>query len=200
MSDIVINKINKRFDDNDVLKNYSEKIEEGSIVCIMGPSGIGKSTLIRCLLGIEDVDSGSIEGIPEKISVMFQEDRLSEDYSVVNNIKMVLDESTCHKISDKKELKEEIRKHLEELGLGDAFNRKVRELSGGMKRRVALIRAMMYQSELVIMDEPFKGLDEETRKKAIEYVLKYRNGRTMIIITHDEEEVGYLGGRRVELW
>ena len=116
---------------------------------LMGPSGIGKTTLLLLLLGLVSPDSGEITGLPEKVSVIFQEDRLCEDFSALSNVAMVLPrggEETASAL-------------LKALGLEEAMRQPVHTLSGGMKRRVAIARGLAADSPLLLMDEPFKGLD-----------------------------------------
>ena len=190
MSDIILDSVSKSYEGKTVLNGMSLVFKEGEITCIKGPSGCGKTTLLRILAGLTQKDSGKISGIPERISCVFQENRLCEDFSVLSNIKLV-----CEKdISG-----EEIIKNLDSVGLGDNINTPVKELSGGMKRRVALVRAVLSKGELLILDEPFKGLDDDTREDVTKYLLEGQNKRTVIMVTHDPEEVEMLGGRLITL-
>ena len=88
---------------------------------------------------------------------------------------------------------------LTELGLGDALQKPVRELSGGMQRRVAMARSLLSPADLYLMDEPFKGLDEDTRKVVMDAVLQRTRGKTLLVVTHDPEEAAYLGGRVIRM-
>ena len=144
----------------------------------MGESGSGKTTLLRILLGLEEADHGTFEGLSRPVICLFQEDRLFEDFAVLKNIRAAAPHAST----------EEILCHLNELGLNGEEKRPVRTLSGGMKRRVALIRAVLARSETLLLDEPFKGLDEETAKKAADYLLRHQNGRTVILVTHEKED------------
>ena len=126
---------------------------EGKTTCIRGRSGCGKTTLIRLLLGLDIPDKGKIEGISDrKISAVFQEDRLCENLSAASNIRLVCTET----ISDRE---------LEEAYKAVALQKPVRELSGGMRRRVSILRALQADSDCVIMDEPLRGLDEKKQNK-----------------------------------
>ena len=152
----------------------------------MGKSGCGKTTLMRILLGLETADGGSVSGVPEKKSAVFQEDRFFEPFSAVSNVRAAL---------GKKNTDEEIRRNLEAVGLsGEDCSKPVSALSGGMRRRTAIVRAMMADSELVVLDEPFEGLDAETKKKTIQYVQGHRGGRTLLLVTHNREEGEAMGG------
>lgn len=191
MSDIIINNISKFFGEKKVLSGFSEVIPKGKTTVIMGESGCGKTTLVNIIMGVEKVNCGEVFGVPEKISAVFQDDLLCEDFSAISNIRAV---------TGKKLSKENIAKVLLSLGL---TNKDIlcpaRELSGGMKRRVAIARALLADSELVIMDEPFKGLDEETRQSVIDFVLQETKGRMLVIITHSHEEIGLLKADKVIL-
>ena len=179
---IKIKDLSKSFGDNIVLKDLSAEFPYGEITCIMGPSGCGKTTLINILMGLLSKDGGSIEGLPESISAVFQENRLFDDFSVADNIKAVLPDKKANVLPG-----------IEAMGLKDFAAPPVSSLSGGMKRRVAILRALESSSELVIMDEPFKGLDEKTKEEVVAYTLSRLKGRTAIIVTHDPDEAKKLG-------
>ena len=190
MSGIRVEHVYKSFGDVQVLKDLTLEFPEGEITCIKGASGSGKTTLLKLIEGVEMADSGAITGVPDKMAVVFQENRLSDNFTAVSNIRAV----TGHALS-----KDEIAGHLRELELGDALTKKVGEFSGGMKRRVAIARAICFDAPLVIMDEPFKGLDAALREKAIAYVKRHAAGKTLIVVTHDDTDVQLLGGRLVTL-
>lgn len=180
--DIVIENLKKRYNDKVVLNNFNYTFKDKTISFIMGASGVGKTTLIKILMGLVQADDGKVIGINnKKISVVFQEDSLCENLSVLLNIKLV-----CENISNL-----EIEKYLELLDLKDCMHKRVRELSGGMKRRIAIIRALLYDFDLLIMDEPFKGLDKETKIKVMDFVISKLENKSAIIITHDMDEIMY---------
>ena len=182
MNDITLKNISKAFGEKSVLTDLNAVFEYGKITVIMGESGCGKTTLINIIMGLEKPDSGDISGIPEKISAVFQEDCLSEDFSAISNLRAVV---------GKRVSKSDISELLISFGLTEKdICSPVNQLSGGMKRRVAIARALIAESGLIVMDEPFKGLDEETREKVASIVEQnVRNtGRTLILITHDAEE------------
>ena len=171
---IIITDLCKTFDDNEVLKNVNITLEDSSIYCLMGASGIGKTTLLRILMGLERADSGCISGIDTKnISCMFQEDRLIPYLSAIDNVRIVL---------HGKNNRDEIRNNLLSILPDDSLDIPVSSLSGGMKRRVALARALSYPGKLIILDEPFTGLDKDTKLNVIDYILKMRNNHTFITI------------------
>jgi len=187
--DIKLKNITKSFNGEIVLDGFNEVIKENQFTCIMGESGIGKTTLINIIMGLIKQDYGEITGLEgKKISVVFQEDRLCEGFDAITNIKLVASRG----ISD-----QEIIDVLENLGLGDSLNKKVSLFSGGMKRRLAIARALVAESEIVIMDEPFKGLDKELYINTIDYVKEKLKDKTVIVITHREEESTILGANNI---
>ena len=183
---IKIDELNKSFGDTAVFKEFSAEFEDGSVTCIMGSSGIGKTTLLRILMGLEDYDDGRITGIENKTNpAVFQEDRLCENLTVSANIRM-----TGGK--DEKGISEqEVVKYLEIIGMKDMAGKQVSELSGGMKRRVAILRAVLADRDIVFFDEPLKGLDQETEKKVMETIVPLLSGKTVLWVTHREDEAAY---------
>ena len=188
---IIITDLCKTFDDNEVLKNVNITLKDNSIYCLMGSSGIGKTTLLRILIGLERADSGSVSGIDTKsISCMFQEDRLIPYLSAIDNVRIVL---------HGKNNRDEIRNNLLSILPDDSLDIPVSSLSGGMKRRVALARALSYPGKLIILDEPFTGLDKNTKLNVIDYILKMRNNRTLLIATHETDDANLLGAEIIKL-
>ena len=175
---LVLEHISKSYGEKVVLQDFSHTFPAGKRTCIMGPSGCGKTTLLRIILGLETPDGGTMSGRPERVSAVFQENRLFEDFSALSNLAAV-----CHH-GDKQVMTD----HLTELGLGDSLHKPVRTLSGGMKRRVAIARAVLAPGELVILDEPFTGLDKDTKEVVLSYLKRHTLGRTLIIVTHDPAE------------
>ena len=176
--DIVIDRVSKSFDNVPVLDNFSAIIPENQTTCIMGESGIGKTTLFNLIAGLLVPDSGTIDGVSgESISMVFQEDRLVEALTVKRNIKLV----QKNRPDDIK-----IAGVLEKMGLDrGCMNKRVSELSGGMKRRVSLARALLYDADLYLFDEPTTGLDEENKDAAVSCIKEYTAGKTVICVTHD---------------
>ena len=187
--DIVIKNLCKSYGENKVLENLDAVIEKGRISCLMGPSGEGKTTLLNILMGLEKADSGVIENLPHNKSAVFQEDRLCESFSAFTNVKIVSD-----RLAD-----QTIIAHLKQVGLGEAVNQKVSTLSGGQKRRVALVRAILAEKDVLFLDEPFKGLDEDTKKIVTDYLLSNTADTTVIMVTHDIDEAESLGAKVLNL-
>ncbi len=188
---INISNLTKKYGKKEIFKNFSLEIETGKVTALMGKSGFGKTTLIRILMGLEKYDKGKITGLEnQKISTVFQEDRLCENLSAITNISIVCEKETSIR---------EISVELEKIGLKESQNKPVKTLSGGMKRRVAIIRCIMAKSDIIIFDEPLKGLDEITKKNVIRYLKEKIRGKTVIIVTHDIEEARQLDGTIVNL-
>lgn len=189
--DITVKNLEKGFGKKKVLHNCSAVLKEGKINVIMAPSGMGKTTFINILAGLEAADSGTVEGLEGKrISMVFQENRLCSNLNAVSNIRMV-----CGKDISRKQINDELSR----VGLTGSETQPVRELSGGMKRRVALVRSLMVSYDLIIMDEPFKGLDEKNKIKIMDYTRERTRGKTVILVTHEEEEARYMGGEIIRL-
>lgn len=188
----------KQFDGRPVLQHVSMELESGSIYCLMAPSGTGKTTLFRILMGLDQADFGKItvddgKKMTEKhvrISAVFQEDRLCEGFSALDNVMMTAAlDMTCDKA----------REELAALLPGMDPGQQVYKLSGGQKRRVALCRALCAPFDLLILDEPFTGLDEKSRSDAIRCLKQKSAGKIILLSTHQKEDISALGGISVSL-
>ncbi len=183
--------ISKRFDDHVLFEDLNLSFPEGEINCLMGASGSGKTTLLYLLMGLMKPDSGEVGGIGgRKIAAVFQEDRLIEHYDAVRNIKLVCDK----KISEQR-----IEKELRLVGIEDYADKTVNYFSGGMRRRVAIVRAILANSDILLLDEPFKGLDEMLKHQVMDYVKQKTVGKTVILVTHDEDEAERLQANMIFL-
>ena len=190
MNDIVLNGVSKSFGENRVLDCFSHTFPGGKITVIEGASGRGKTTLLNLIAGLMKPDEGEITGVPEKIAFVFQEDRLCEEFGALGNLRLV-----CGRTKTK----EELLSHLRELSLADEAKKPVGSFSGGMKRRVAIARAICFDADCVLLDEPFKGLDEALKKDVMDYVLRHTAGKTVLCVTHDPAEAEYLGAEIMTL-
>lgn len=182
-----INKLSFSFDSNVILKDFSCEFKRGERVCISAPSGKGKTTFLRIIASLQKGYSGDI--IFDKsfrISMVFQEDLLLPWYTALENVTAVSDEESA-------------KKWLTRFGLGDALEKYPNELSGGMKRRVALCRAVCYGGDILILDEAFKGLDTELKNNIIEYIKEEYKDRLIIFTSHDKEETENFATRVIEL-
>ena len=176
----------KSYGERTVLQRFSAHFEEGEISALMGPSGCGKSTLLRILLGIEKADAGSVRGVGRAVAV-FQEDRLSEPLSAVENVRLGRRDAT----------KEEAKALLSALGLADDAEKPVRELSGGMRRRVSIARALIANADTVLLDEPFSALDDDTKASVMAVTREGLEGKTVLLVTHDLDEARAFAGNRI---
>lgn len=186
---LILSYVNKSYGDKTVLANMNLCLNNRQIICINGVSGEGKTTLLRLIAGIEKPNQGTVTG-NEWVSMVFQEDRLIEETDVYSNLYCVL---------GKDFQKAEVDKHLAAVGLEDMGRTKIKELSGGMKRRVAIVRAILKPSDIVLLDEPFNGLDMGLKSNVMEYVKKNKGNRIMIMVSHNMEEWKQIGGRLIEL-
>lgn len=193
---IILKNITKAYGSLSVLEQLSLTLEEGERYCLMSPSGSGKTTLLRLLMRLEQPDAGVISlssGKPYEelvISPVFQENRLCEAFSPVENVMMAAGHSWKYS-----QIKGELVRLLPE----ECLTRPVSTLSGGMKRRAAIMRALLTPSDILLMDEPFTGLDVEMKQQVIEYIKEKQNGRLLLLTTHQEEDVNLLDGRLLRL-
>jgi len=173
---IRVNNINKSYGEKKVIGNISLEYKNGETYILNSPSGSGKTTLLRIIAGLEKPDSGEVvyDGTRRRISFLFQEDRLLEKETIADNLRLVL----------KGENYEEALRDVHELIPEADVNDKVSEMSFGMKRRLAVIRAVRYDSDVLILDEPFLGLDEENIDKVKDYIKRGQRGRTVIMASH----------------
>lgn len=189
--DIQLSKVSKSFEGKQVLQELDITFPEGRISCLMGASGIGKTTIINLLMGLIKPDAGTISGVKDKrIVAVFQEDRLIEHWSVLKNIRLVCNKKISNQI---------IEEELARVGLENIMGQTVKSLSGGMRRRVALIRAILADGDLIILDEPLKGLDELLKVRVMEYFKEKTKGKTVIWVTHDREEVDLLKANLINI-
>ena len=178
----------KFFDGSPVLENVSFTAGPG-VTCVMAPSGAGKTTLLRILLGLERPDSGSV---PRDVrwSAVFQENRLLEHLDAMGNLRFVLGADLDKPAADAL---------LAELGLGDTAGKPVREFSGGMKRRLALARALLAPSDALALDEPFTGLDEENRARCLALIRRAGAEKPVLLVTHDPADAQSLEAVTIKL-
>ncbi|MCL2573373.1 MAG: ATP-binding cassette domain-containing protein [Defluviitaleaceae bacterium] len=185
--------IYKNFGEKNIFTNFNLNFPEVGFATIMGPSGYGKTTLVNLMLGIHKPDHGEILGFDErKIAVVFQEDRLLEHKNGLENIMFVL----RNPAKDDEDMAWEL---LTRTRLAKDAHKLARNYSGGMKRRLALCRALVTDFDLLILDEPFKGLDVALKPDIMALTKQRCEGKQVILITHDMQEAEYFGGYIVDI-
>ena len=177
MKEIEIRGLCKRFGEKELFRDYDLTLEKGGIYGLTAPSGRGKTTLLRILLGLLPADAGTIPS-EVRYSAVFQTDRLLPKRNAVEQLLFV---------RGGKRDRGECAAFLAELLPKESLEQPVEELSGGMQRRVAIARALWAESDCVLMDEPFAGLDEETLHRTAEFILAHQRGRTLLLSTHQKE-------------
>ena len=177
----------------EVLKNISFTLHEGEILSLLGPSGSGKSTILNILTNLLEPTSGEVS-IKGTIGYMFQKDHLLEWRSIMDNITLGLE--IMHKKNNKKSM-ERIERLLKTYGLWDFRNMYPKELSGGMRQRVALIRTLSVDPSILLLDEPFSALDYQTRLMVNDDVYKVikNENKSVILVTHDISEAIAMGDK-----
>lgn len=174
----------------EVLEDVDLTIKEGDFLCLLGKSGCGKSTLLKCIAGMTDINTGTVTVDRDSIGYVFQEDRLLDWYTVERNIRLALE----NKGVPKEEHNERIEEYLDLVGLGDTKDMYPSQLSGGMKQRVSIVRALAIEPDILLMDEPFSSLDEITardlRERFLEMIAELN--QSVLFVTHNASEAAYL--------
>jgi len=181
--------ISHSYGDHAVLKEKNLTLLPGQRIAVMGPSGCGKTTLLRIALGLLKPTAGAVENTFRKTAAVFQEPRLLPWRRALENVNLVL--------GDGKATLETAKTCLNQVGLSDAADKYPRELSGGMQQRVAVARALAAQGDLLILDEPFKAMDEALREQVIQLVA--RTDAAILLVTHEEVEARMLGCEIIKL-
>ena len=177
--------ITHRYGDNEILSDISLDLKPGERLALMGPSGCGKTTLLRIALGLLQPTKGSVRNTFRKTGMVFQEPRLLPWRSAVDNVNLVL--------GDRRNTLPQAMALLQDMELEAAAQKYPGELSGGMQQRLALARALAVEPDLLVLDEPFKGLDEELCRRILEQVNK--TDAAILLVTHDPEEAKALNCR-----
>ena len=183
---ITIDRLTLSYGNQQVLKDCSLRVETGSRVALMGPSGCGKTSLINVIAGLLTPDSGKVS-VNGKVSYVFQEPALFPWLTAVDNINVVL--------SDGPETLPRAEQLLEAVGLSDCRDKYPHQLSGGQKQRIAICRALAYGGDILLLDEPLKGLDADTRDQVSALLRQEWTGKTLLLVTHDPSEAQSLCDR-----
>ena len=168
-----------------IFQNSSFSLPDEGLVLLCGESGIGKTTLLFVLAGLLKPQSGTVHGLENrKVSFVFQEPRLLEHMRAIDNISLVSDVASAKAL-------------LNQLHLSDVAKQKAKALSGGQKQRVSLARAFAYSNDVVLLDEPFTGLDEANKLRAVELI---RTARLSVVVSHDpDDEILLRPDRKINL-
>jgi NitT/TauT family transport system ATP-binding protein len=192
MKDIIFKNFSFSYPDKEIYKNFNTVFPGGKINVVLGASGVGKTTLLNALTGLSGFD-GEIENMPKNVSYIFQNDRLVKTISVEKNLDFVLKNAICDKTARKNAIYD-MAKLLE---ISDVLKRLPTEISGGQAQRVQMARAFLYPSEVMLLDEPFKGLDVSLKTRLIKKFLELwgRDGRTVVLVTHDVYDALLMGDK-----
>ncbi len=193
---VTLKSITKTYGEKVVYKNFSLCLQNNTITTILGGSGVGKSTLLRMIAGLESCTSGTIEVLSGRRGMLFQEPTLLPWFTVEKNIRIPLERSMT-----KLEIDSHVSRIITAVELEDAQELYPHELSGGMKQRVSMARAFAYPSELLLLDEPFQALDLRLRATLGELFLRLWKDapRTTLMVTHDIQEALLLSHRIIVL-
>ena len=187
---IRLDRVTRRFDGKTVISDLSFTFPDRGVFALMGPSGSGKPTLLRLLAGLDVPDGGSIESTHQKTAVAFQEHRLLPWLNCEDNLKLVLSKNKNSSVS--------AQEWLEAMELTDAAKLFPKELSGGMKQRLSLARALCFGGDLLLLDEPFSALDKDLKQRIFPLVRKACPNGLILIITHDAADAEALGATVLE--
>ena len=183
---ISFNNIDFAYGKKEIFKDFSLNINDGDRICFFAPSGFGKTTILRLIMGLESVNSGEIAGLEnKKISAVFQEDRLLPNKTVKQNIELFADNG-------------DIENAMLKLGIADAKELYPDELSGGMARRVAIARALCRTADIYIFDEPFNGIDQKNIEKTAQFINEVTTDKTVLLVTHDRDQAELLGAAIID--
>lgn len=188
---IQLQQISFSYDTAPVLQRLSITLPDTGAVCLFGPSGCGKTTLLRLLAGLERPQEGRITGLSDRrIAMVFQEDRLLPWKTAADNVALPL---------HGEDARERALAALAAVGLADAADARPAALSGGMKRRVAIARAMAMDADCLLLDEPFSGLDRENWQPIATHLRALSKSRLIVLVTHIEEEAAAIGAQLLPL-
>ncbi len=196
--------ISKSFGDLNVLEKINFNVEQNQVLAIVGPSGVGKSTLLKCIVGLEKPDQGIFylnqdpmtEKNRMKIGLVFQSSSLFSHLNVMDNLLIAV---KYHKIYDDETCSKKALDYLNEFGLLDKKNAYPSELSGGQKQRIAIIRALLLKPMVLCFDEPTSSLDQDNKTLLIEIIQKIKKDQAIIVVSHDDDFVQKVADHRLVL-
>lgn len=191
--DLAVQDLTKFYGEKEVFSGFDLVIHGGQVTALMGPSGKGKTTLLRILSGLETPDQGQVRKEEAPLSYLFQEDRLLPWMNIYDNLALILKETMDRESADGK-----IRQVMEDMELGGELDKLPAQLSGGMRHRVAMARAFIYPAGYLLLDEPFKGLDEALKDRIIHRCWEYyTKDRSVLLVTHQPKDAQQLAQRVV---
>lgn len=190
---IMFDQVDFAYDTVQVLRKVSLTLPDQGVICLSGPSGCGKTTLLRLLAGLERPSGGQILGLEDKRpSMVFQENRLLPWMTVTDNLLSVVPRV-------REPERQAALKLLEAMGLAEYAEEYPAALSGGMKRRAAIARALLYGGDILLLDEPFTGLDPALRQRIVPMLLDRFRDKLIVLVTHLQEEAAMMGARVLPL-
>ena len=185
---LILNDISKSFGEKQVLSHLSLSIDEAGVYAICGPSGCGKTTLLRTVAGLEQPDGGSCEGFSQKdVSYVFQEPRLLSHATVLHNLLCVLPRT--------KDSTAVAMQWLDAVGLSEVADERPDALSGGMQTRLSFARALAANRPILLLDEPFNGLDEAMRARMAMLLCEQARDKIILLVSHHAEDLSLLGAK-----
>ncbi len=187
---IELKNVSFSYGEEQVLRDFSLSVEGGSCVCLFGPSGCGKTTVLRLMMGLGQPDEGSVSA-PKRLSCVFQEDRLLSHLNVLDNVTLPL-------AKERYAFAEEV---LEKVGLGEYKRARIASLSGGMRRRVALARAIAFGGDALLLDEPFNGVDIENKKLLAQLIQSEftAKGKPVVLVSHILQDAQLLNAEIIKM-
>ena len=200
---IEVKNISKSFDDNVILNNINFSVDAGEILAIVGFSGSGKSTVLKIISGLEEIDSGEVILGDKEIGMAFQYSALFDSMSVYENVAFALKERTkFKKLYTETQIKQIVREKLETVGLSGIEDKFPSELSGGMQKRVGFARAIVTNPRIILYDEPTAGLDPVSSTVIEEYIVKLKNdlNAASIVVTHQLSTITKTADRIIMLY
>lgn len=184
---IVLDRVSFSYGDAPVLTDVSLTVPADGVVCLFGPSGCGKTTLLRLIAGLETPTDGTVRCDAQRIATVFQENRLAPWLTVRENLLLVTDDVNA------------VEEALVAVSLKEAAEQHPNELSGGMQRRVAIARALAFGGDLLLLDEPFNGLDEALKVSIAAKLRERFAGRPIVLVTHSLDEAALFDATVVNL-
>jgi len=200
---IEVKNISKTFDDNVILENINFSVDAGETLAIVGFSGSGKSTILKIISGLEEIDSGEVVLGDKEIGMAFQYSALFDSMSVYENVAFALKERTkFKKLYTESQIKQIVQEKLETVGLSGIEDKFPSELSGGMQKRVGFARAIVTNPRIILYDEPTAGLDPVSSTVIEEYIVKLKNDlhAASVVVTHQLSTITKTSDRVIMLY